>query len=57
MHVQPGVLEHSSGVLTVVFAGTLLTGFQRRSKMAYFDELTVRRLKILEPDGEDDLIG
>ena len=50
-------LNISSGVLTVVFAGTLLTGFQRRSKMAYFDELTVRRLKILEPDGEDDLIG
>ena len=38
-------LNISSGVLTLVFAGTLLTGFQRRSKMAYFDELTVRRFE------------
>ncbi|HLY17058.1 MAG TPA: hypothetical protein VKR61_07525 [Bryobacteraceae bacterium] len=40
-----------SGVLTAVFAGTLLTGFANRSKPVTFDEISVRRLNIVEPDG------
>ena len=40
-----------SGVLTVVFAGTLLSGFAFRSKQTKFDEINVRRINIVEPDG------
>ena len=39
------------GVLTVVFAGTLLSGFAFRSKRAKFDEIEVRRINVVEPDG------
>ncbi len=52
---QP-VLTHRSlaiysGVLTFVFAVTVLSGFAARSKKANFDEITVRRINIVEPDG------
>jgi hypothetical protein len=40
-----------SGVLTFVFAVTVLSGFAGRSKKASFDEITVRRINIIEPDG------
>jgi hypothetical protein len=40
-----------SGVLTVVFAVTLLSGFAFRSKQTKFDEINVRRINIVEPDG------
>jgi hypothetical protein len=40
-----------SGVLTMVFAATLLSGFASRSKPVNFDEINVRRINIIEPDG------
>lgn len=40
-----------SGVLTVVFAATLLSGFATGRKTAQMDELDVRRINIVEPDG------
>jgi hypothetical protein len=40
-----------SGVLTVVFAVTVLTAFKTTSRNGTFDELTVQRLNVVEPDG------
>jgi hypothetical protein len=41
-----------SGCLTVVFAATVLAGFARpRSGNASFDQITVRRVNVVEPDG------
>src|SRR5258708_33794925 len=39
-----------SGVLTVVFAVTILGGFAP-SKKTVFEEITVQRVNIIEPDG------
>lgn len=40
-----------SGMLTVVFAATLLTGFVQGNKPAAFKQLDVQRINIIEPDG------
>ena len=41
-----------SGCLTVVFAATVLAGFARpQSGNASFDQITVRRVNVMEPDG------
>jgi hypothetical protein len=41
-----------SGCLTVVFAVTVLAGFARSSSVnASFDQITVRRMNVVEPDG------
>jgi hypothetical protein len=41
-----------SGCLTVVFAVTVLAGFARsRPENASFDQITVRRMNVVEPDG------
>ena len=40
-----------SGVLTAVFAVTVLSGFANSPKDAAFDAITVRRINIVEPDG------
>ncbi|HTT60734.1 MAG TPA: hypothetical protein VMG35_02805 [Bryobacteraceae bacterium] len=40
-----------SGVLTATFAVTVLAGFANRSRPAVFDEITARRVNIVEPDG------
>jgi len=40
-----------SGVLTVAFAATVLSGFASRARSARFDEISVRRINIVEPDG------
>ncbi len=40
-----------AGVLTVVFAGTVLSGFTGKSNPARFEELDVQRLNLVEPDG------
>ncbi|HTQ54860.1 MAG TPA: hypothetical protein VMI94_10390 [Bryobacteraceae bacterium] len=40
-----------SGVLTATFAVTVLSGFAKRSRSASFDDITVRRINIVEPDG------
>src|SRR5204862_1297837 len=40
-----------SGVLTLVFAGTVLCGFSRGRNSDSFDQITVHRINIVEPDG------
>ncbi len=40
-----------SGVLTLVFAVTVLGGFAPESKKASFEEITVQRINVVEPDG------
>ena len=40
-----------SGVLTVIFATTILGGFAAGDKKIKFDEIEVHRINIVEPDG------
>ncbi|HTD95467.1 MAG TPA: hypothetical protein VK627_01005 [Edaphobacter sp.] len=40
-----------SGVLTLTFAVTVLTAFKASPQNATFDQLTVQRLNVVEPDG------
>jgi len=40
-----------SGVLTVVFAATILSGFAADNKKVKFDEIEVHRINMVEPDG------
>lgn len=40
-----------SGVLTLVFAITIFSGFSAESRKGSFDEVTVHRINIVEPDG------
>ena len=40
-----------SGILTIVFAVTLLGGFAPEVKKTTLDELTVQRINVVEPDG------
>jgi len=40
-----------SGILTCAFAATVLSGMSTRSKKATFDEINVRRINVVEPDG------
>src|ERR1700722_16854173 len=45
-----------SGCLTVIFAVTVLAGFARPWQNASFDQITVRRMNVVEPDGTVRLI-
>lgn len=40
-----------SGVLTLVFAGTVLMGATANTRRAAFDQITVHRINVVEPDG------
>lgn len=40
-----------SGVLTLVFAGTVLMGATSNARRATFDQITVHRINVIEPDG------
>lgn len=40
-----------SGVLTAVFAGTVLMGATSATRDASFDQITVHRINVIEPDG------
>lgn len=40
-----------SGVLTVAFAATILTGFAKKAQNASFAEINVGRINLREPDG------
>jgi len=40
-----------SGVLTVIFAATVLSGIAARDRKVRFDEIEVHRINIVEPDG------
>ena len=45
-----------SGCLTIIFAVTVLAGFARPLQNASFDQITVRRMNVVEPDGTVRLI-
>ena len=45
-----------SGCLTVIFAITVLAGFSRSKRSAEFDQITVHRVNVVEPDGTVRLI-
>lgn len=40
-----------SGILTIVFIATVVTGFARSEPRTNFDEITVHRVNVVEPDG------
>jgi hypothetical protein len=40
-----------SGCLTIIFAISVLAGFARPWQSASFDQITVRRINVVEPDG------
>jgi len=48
---NPRFLAIYSGVLTVAFAATILTGFAENERKASFDQIDVQRINIVEPDG------
>jgi hypothetical protein len=48
---HPRFLTIYSGVVTILFAVTTLSGFACAPKKASFDEITVGRINIVEPDG------
>ena len=48
---SPRFLSVYSGVLTLVFCGTVLLGASAARKNTTFDEISVRRINVLEPDG------
>jgi len=45
-----------SGLLTVVFAIVVLCGFRANKREATFDEITVHRINVVEPDGTPRMI-
>jgi hypothetical protein len=53
---SPRFLAAYSGVLTLVFLFAMLSGFARVPAAQSFDEITVHRLNVVEPDGTIRLI-
>lgn len=53
---SPRFLAIYSGVLTVVFAAAILSGFARSERKASFDELDVQRINIVGPDGQNQMV-
>ena len=45
-----------SGILTVVFAATILTGFAQEQRKASFEQLDVQRINIVGPEGKNELV-
>ena len=48
---SPRFLTIYSGVLTAIFAVTILGGFAGPAKKSTFEEIYVQRVNIVEPDG------
>src|SRR5580698_1055176 len=48
---NPRFLAVYSGVLTIAFATVVLTGFTESRQKQSFDEITVHRINVVEPDG------
>jgi hypothetical protein len=53
---SPRFLAVYSGVLTVVFAATILTGFAQTERKASFEQLDVQRINIVGPDGQNQMV-
>lgn len=45
-----------SGVLTIAFAATILTGFGENQRKSSFDQIDVQRINIVGPDGKNQLV-
>jgi hypothetical protein len=45
-----------SGVLTLAFAATILTGFAENDRNANFDQIDVQRINIVGPDGQNQMV-
>lgn len=53
---SPRFLAIYSGVLTLVFAATIVTGFAENERKASFDEINVQRINIVGPDGQNQMV-
>lgn len=51
LHLGQRFLTVYAGVLTLVFAGTVLMGATSTTSSASFDQITVHRINLVEPDG------
>lgn len=45
-----------SGILTLAFAATILTGFAQHSRTGSFEQIDVQRINIVGPDGKNQLV-
>lgn len=45
-----------SGIVTLVFAATILTGFAQEQRKASFEQIDVQRINIVGPDGKNELV-
>src|SRR5215469_15777383 len=53
---NPRFLAVYSGVLTVAFAATILTGFAENERKTSFDQIDVQRINIVSPDGKNEMV-
>lgn len=53
---NPRFLAVYSGLLTLVFAVTVLTGFAENERKASFEQLDVQRINIVSPAGQNEMV-
>lgn len=53
---NPRFLAIYSGVLTLVFAATIVTGFAENERKATFDQIDVQRINIVGPSGQNEMV-
>lgn len=53
---NPRFLAIYSGVLTLAFAATIITGFAENERKASFDEINVQRINIVAPNGQNEMV-
>jgi hypothetical protein len=53
---SPRFLAVYSGVLTIIFAATILTGFAQSERKSSFEQLDVQRINIVGPDGQNQMV-
>ena len=53
---SPRFLVIYSGVLTIAFMATILTGFAEEERKASFDQIDVQRINVVGPDGQNQLV-
>lgn len=53
---NPRFLTIYSGVLTLAFAATIVTGFAANERKASFEQIDVQRINIVGPDGQNQMV-
>ncbi len=53
---NPRFLAVYSGVLTLMFAATIVTGFAENERKASFEQIDVQRINIVGPDGQNQMV-